>query len=285
MKRILITGSTGLLGKNLCRELRKKALYEVIEHNRKSLDLRETSRIHNFFFGLKPDLVIHTAAMTNVDRCEINPDDAFLINWIATREITGVCRDLRIPIIYISTDFVFDGEKGVYEESDRPSPLSVYGRSKLLGEEEVKSWEMHCIIRVSWLFGAGGKNFFSRVPYILSSEKQVYAVTDQWSCPTYAPALASVIVEMIEREIPIGTFHLPGEERATPFEFVAHLKNLIKSQTEIVPVTGDSIHKAPRPRSSVLKNNKLKTYGFTVPGYKKFLTDFMMEVIKHGVDL
>lgn len=285
LRRILVTGSTGLLGRNVTREIYKHGGYEVIPHSSKTLDLRETERVYEFFVGLKPDLVIHTAAMTNVDECEVNPEDAYLINWIATREITKVCRDLGIPIIYLSTDFVFDGKKGVYEESDEPYPLSIYGKTKLLGEEEVKSWGIHCIIRVSWLFGGGGGNFFSRLPHIISTQREIHAVIDQWSCPTYAPAVASVLVDMVLKEMPLGTFHLAGEERTTPFEFATNLKKMMNADVKIIPVNRKSIQKAPRPKSSVLRNNKLKDLGYLVPGYRHFLDDFLREVSKHDVGL
>ncbi len=267
------------MGRHLLRVIAAKPDWMPIPVSRAFLDLRETDRIVPFFLNLRPQAIIHTAAVTGVDACEAQPDLAERVNHLATVEITKAAEHLDIPLLYLSTDFVFDGQKGRYREEDPPHPINVYGRTKWQGEQAVQQWEKHYIVRTSWIFGVGGKTFFSQLPHRIQQGQPIQATTDQWSCPTYAPALAEQLVRILEEGLPYGIYHLPGEEAATPMEFVETLQRTVGVRFDAVPVPREKIHRAPRPRMTILENHLLKALGIWVPGYSQFLRKFWQDAV------
>ncbi len=275
--KIAVTGATGLLGRYLLQVIATKPGWIPIPVSRKFLNLEETDRIVPFFHHLQPQAIIHAAALTGVDLCEHQPELADRINHLATAEIAKAAEHLGIPLLYISTDFVFDGEKGRYREEDEPHPINVYGRTKWLGEQAVQRWEKHYIVRTSWIFGVGGKTFFSQLPELIRQKRPLQVTEDQWSCPTYAPVLAEQLVRVLEQGLPYGTYHLAGEEAATPLEFVEHLRRVSGLSLQVQPKRRAEIHSAPRPRMTILENHRLKAEGIYVPGYPQFLKRFWKE--------
>ncbi len=277
--RVLITGTTGLVGGTLARELQAHG-HEVIALPRSALDLEQTSSIVPTLLSHHPDFIVHPAAVTQVDRCETEPELAYRVNWLATRHIRHAAQVLDIPLIYLSTDFVFDGHKGEYRELDPPNPLSVYGLTKLWGEREVQVHPRHYVVRVSWVFGPGGRNFFSRIVPLLYSQRSLRLTYNQWSAPTYAPALARALRWILEHEPPYGTYHLAGEEVTTPFDFVSEVLQRLPCECQIRRVSMTSLGRpAPRPRKTHLLNTALKAQGVVVPGYRTFLEEFIHATI------
>ncbi len=279
--RVLITGTTGLVGGTLARELQAHG-HEVIPMPRSRLDLEHTGEIVPALLQPHPDFIVHAAAITHVDHCERHPDQAYRVNWLATRQIRHAAQLLEVPLLYLSTDFVFDGQQGEYRELDAPNPLSVYGRSKWWGEREVERYPRHYVVRVSWVFGPGGRNFFSRIVTLLREKQSLRITYNQWSAPTYAPALARALRWILEHEPPYGIYHLAGEEVTTPFDFVSRVLERLDCECQIRRVSMSSLGRpAPRPRKTHLLNTALKALGVTVPGFQTFLEEFIHASDRH----
>src|SRR5712691_13329348 len=202
--RILVTGAKGQLGQELQRVLRGE---EVIATDRPEYELTDPM-LGEKIAAQRPDLVIHTAAYTDVDGCERDPDTAFQVNAQGTRRVAEGAAKANARLIYISTDYVFDGKKlEPYTERDPVNPLNVYGRSKLIGEQEaLKACPSVLIVRTSWLYGAHGKNFVKTILQLAATRPEIRVVDDQRGSPTYARDLASEISELIRRGI-IGVVH------------------------------------------------------------------------------
>ena len=199
--KILVTGSNGMLGQDLCPILEDED-FDVIETDIQNLDITDNNNIDEVFTFYKPDFVIHCAAYTNVDKAEEEKDLAFKINAQGTENIAKACKKFDIPILYISTDYVFDGtKKGKYLPGDKTNPINVYGASKLAGEQAVKQNEKYYITRTSWLYGHHGKNFVETM-LSLKDKEELKVVDDQIGCPTWTVELSNGIVKIIKEEMP-----------------------------------------------------------------------------------
>src|SRR2546427_637390 len=196
--RILLTGAKGQLGQEIQRVLRGE---EVIATDHMEYELTDPM-LGEKIAAQRPDLVIHAAAYTNVDGCEQNPDTAFQVNAIGTRCVAGGAAKANARLIYLSTDYVFDGKKAEpYTERDPVNPLNVYGRSKLAGEEEaVKGCRRTLVLRTSWLYGVHGKNFVKTILSLAVTQPEVRVVEDHRGSPTYARHLAQVIAGLIRSD-------------------------------------------------------------------------------------
>ena len=181
--KIFLTGKNGQLGSRLEEDLKK--FHEVIAMDRNSLDLIDIQLIEDTVHQVKPDLIINTAAYTNVDRAEKEEDLAYRVNALAPKALTKAAKLLDIPIIHISTDYIFDGlKKDAYIENDEPKPLSVYGFTKLQGEVFVKQNPKHFILRTSWVFSSRGHNFLKTIIKLAQEKSSINIVDDQWGSPT-----------------------------------------------------------------------------------------------------
>jgi dTDP-4-dehydrorhamnose reductase len=275
--RIALTGVTGTLGRAIVE--RFSTHHEIIPIGRDRIDLENIVDVYKFFLELDADFIIHTGALTGVDLCETEKEKAIKINWLATRAIVRAVEKRGIPIIYLSTDYVFDGEKEYYDEWDSPNPICFYGKTKYFGEREViHSTQSHYIVRSSWIFGKGGKNFFSRLPQLLKTGR-VKAVLDQWSAPTYAPDLAEAIFKIVNEKPPYGIYHAPGSEGATPFTVAKEVSSILNIDAEIVSIRWQDLKlPAKRPRHSLLMNNALKYFlGFELPSWRESIRRYLNE--------
>jgi dTDP-4-dehydrorhamnose reductase len=214
--RVVITGAHGQLG---------RALQEVLQgHELLLLDLPEHDvtdpGIISAIGSFQPDVVIHAAAMTDVDGCERDPEAAFKVNEGGTRNVADACRLCDAALLYVSTDYVFDGTKGEpYLELDEPNPVCVYGRSKLAGEVLIHNLlTRHYIVRTAWLYGPGGSNFVTKILELASHREELSVVTTEVGSPTYAPDLAAAIARLIEYPL-YGTYHLVNEGSCSRYEF------------------------------------------------------------------
>ena len=268
--RILVTGASGLLGSKLTEILVKKG-YEVYAGYNSHRPLNGhpikfnvlcKEEVKKAFEIAGPDVVIHAAALTNVDKCEVDKELAWRINVIGTRNIAKLSKQYGSFLIYISTDYVFKGDRGMYREDDEPNPINYYGFTKLKGEEEVRRiMDEYCIARTSVIYGsipaAGKINFALWVLEKLRKNEQVNIVTDQWNSPTLNTNLAEMILEMFERKI-VGIYHLAGATRINRYKFaklVAKTFNL--NENLILPILSIDLQWiAKRPRDSSLNVSK-----------------------------
>jgi dTDP-4-dehydrorhamnose reductase len=236
---ILVTGAGGQLGAAL-----QEAFPEADARTRKELDVTEPIAL-----GYEPDLVLHAAAWTDVDGAQVDEAGALLVNVEGTRHVAS----LGAPVVYYSTDYVFDGTKREpYVESDEPAPLGAYGRSKLLGEGRVRhGW----IVRSSWLFGWTGHNFVRTMLRLGGERDEVRVVDDQRGCPTYVGHLADATREILE--LPGGIWHVAAEGEATWAELAQEIFEEAGLDCRVVPISTEELGRpAPRPAYSVLRSER-----------------------------
>ena len=241
--RILITGGSGMLGSDVVPILESE--FEVYSPKREELDIKNFEQIRQSILGGGYDWVVHLAALTDLDWCEDNPQEAFLVNAEATRNIAEACRDSRSKLLYISTSGVFCGTKrSPYTEEDIPSPVNVYGRSKYLGEQYVKDTlpeERHLILRIGWLFGGGHKDkkFVRKMFDLLRERPEVMAVEDIVGSPHYSVDIGRTIVEMIKGDFS-GIFHVGNSgEPASRYDIAVAIRDLMGVAAEVVPVSAN----------------------------------------------
>lgn len=265
MKRLFITGGSGLLGSRF-RKFSKD--YEVIstynrnvEENAVKLDITNEKDVLDKITSINPDLVIHPAALTNVDYCEDHQKEADQINAQGTLNIVKACEEADAKLIYVSTDFVFDGEKGKYQENDKTNPISYYGLSKLKGEEFVINSNInYAIARVSVLYGWHKNfNYVTWVINELNENNQINIVTDEFNSPTYAENAAEAILNIYSKDKE-GIYHIAGDERINRFEFAKNIAQVFELDESLInPIkSSDLIRKAKRPMDSSLSVEKAK---------------------------
>lgn len=257
--KLFLTGSEGMLGHDIVRAFSDDA---VTCPQLKDLDITVLDDVMRFVRDSRPDLIIHAAAYTNVDGAESEPEAAYLVNGIGTRNLAMASAELGCPIMYISTDYVFDGTKsGQYDEWDRTSPVNQYGLSKLMGEQFVSSLtNKYYIVRTSWLCGKSGRNFVGTISRLLDERDSLDVVDDQRGCPTFAYDLALKLRELMAKGY--GTYHITNSGNCTWYEFAKKIAEFKVSKTKINPVTTDKFPRpAKRPANSVLGNTMLRLEG------------------------
>lgn len=251
--RILVTGARGMLGTDLCAELGKR--HDVTGFDLAEADLTAPASVAALA-AQRPQAVIHCAAMADVDGCERDPDAAYAVNALGTRHVALACQRLDVPLLYVSTDFVFDGaQREPYVEWDRPNPLGHYGRSKLAGETCVRELlPRHFIVRISWLFGKHGRNFVASILSKARSEGTVRVVSDQTGSPTYAPDLSAALARLVESPY-FGTYHLTNGGSCTWHQLAAEAVRLAGVPATVLPIAAAE-YPTPtrRPAYSVLRN-------------------------------
>ena len=254
-KRALITGSTGLLGRSMAERL-ETAGWLVFGFTRAGLDVSNPESVREAFAQSRPQLVINCAAATDVDRCEREPPWAYAVNAEGPRLLARQCNNCEADLVHISTDYVFDGLKGeLYTQEDETNPLSVYAQSKLAGEVAVREEARRSyVVRTSWLFGPGGKNFGSRVIELARKGANLRAVIDQTSIPTYASDLAARIEEVVNLGAH-GLYHITNTGPTNWFDFARLALDLARmSDTPIERVSREDLKQlAPRPHDTPMR--------------------------------
>ena len=256
--RILVTGANGMLARDLCPML-EDADFEVIETTRNELDVTDELQVRRVISDVKPDYVIHCAAYTNVDKAEEEPYTAELVNAKSAEYIAKVCNSNNAIMIYISTDYVFDGTKKTpYFPDDTTNPTGAYGLSKLHGEEAVRKFcPSHYIIRTSWLYGHHGKNFVETM-ISLAEKTELKVVDDQVGCPTWTVDLSDAIISFIDEEPPFGTYHACGAGSTSWYGFAKEIFDLMSLNVKLIPCTTEEFPRpAKRPAYSVMDNEGL----------------------------
>lgn len=269
--KILVTGAKGMLGQDLCPILEDEG-FEVIETDYDTLDITNANQVEEVLKREKPDFVIHCAAYTNVDKAEEDLISAKLINEKGTENIAKFCGENNIIMVYISTDYVFDGKKKeAYLPEDKVNPINNYGRTKLGGEIAVQKYcKKFYITRTSWLYGHHGPNFVETM-LSLKDKPELKVVDDQTGCPTWTVELANGILELIEEEFEWGIYHICGSGETSWYNFAKEIfkqsgltVNLIPCKTEEFP------RPAKRPKHSAMDNE-----GFG-RNWKLALKDYLM---------
>ena len=257
--KIALTGSDGMLGNDIQKVFKD---VELINFTLNDFDITDPEKTMAAIKQARPDYLIHPAAYTDVDGCEKNPETAYLVNAVGAKNVAAACEEIGCPVIYISTDYVFDGTKEEpYLETDPPNPLNEYGLSKLNGERFISSQtDSFYIVRTSWLYGKSGKNFVETISRLLSERDEISVVNDQVGSPTYTYDLALKLRELIGKGY--GTYHITNSSQCSWYEFALEIAALIQSDTKIIPITSDEFRQpARRPSRSVLANTMIKQTG------------------------
>ena len=258
MKKVLITGAKGMLGQDLSPVLEDEG-FNVIETGHDAFDILNVESCKAVLEREKPDVVVHCAAYTLVDKAEEDSKMAFEINGKGSENIAKLCGELDIEMVYVSTDYVFNGEKTEpYEIDDETNPINVYGKSKLAGELAVR---MYCrksyIVRTSWLYGHYGKNFVETMIKLAENKKELKVVNDQIGCPTWTVDLAQGIANLIKDRTEYGIYHICGGEKASWYEFAKEIFKLTGQKVSVEPCTSEEFKTlAKRPKFSVMNNCK-----------------------------
>jgi len=257
--KILITGSKGQLGSELVDLLSKEN--EVHGFGHKELDITDKNRVINTVSKIVPDIVIHCAAFVDADGCESNIKTAFDVNTVGSGNVAIASKKTKSIMVYISTDYVFDGKKtSPYLESDIPNPINIYGISKYGGELIVKNLlNKFFIVRTSWLYGKGGKNFVNIILRLVRDKKELKVVNDQVGSPTYVPDLAKAISALISTNY-YGIYHITNSGECSWYEFAKKILEYVKiKNVKVTPISTEELNRpAPRPKYSVLRNFNLE---------------------------
>jgi dTDP-4-dehydrorhamnose reductase len=275
--KVLILGATGLLGKALVREWRDD---EVIAMGSRDVDIRDAGKVQKIVGATRPDWVVLAAAYTDVDGCESNRDLAFSVNRDGANYVAQVCASLGVKLLFLSSDYVFDGKKNSpYEVDDQRNPQNVYGRSKAEAEVLVEQiLPGCCIARASWVFGVGGKCFPATILQLAETRAGLDVVNDQRGCPTYTVDLSRAIMQLCRRNAS-GIVHVTNSGECSWFEFAEEILRSAGLATQVRPVSTQQMPRpAKRPAYSVLSAKSLVSYGVEMPDWKHALVRYLQEL-------
>lgn len=257
--KILITGSKGQLGIEIIRQLRKNSVYQVIGMDKDELNIVNLDDINETILSVKPDVVINCAAHTAVDLCETDIENAYKINAIGPRNLAIASEKVGAKFVQVSTDYVFNGnENQPYREDNETCPNSIYGKSKLMGEQFTKEFcSKYFIVRTAWLYGEGN-NFVRTMLKLAQNNKELNVVNDQFGSPTSTVDLAKAIIDLINTEN-YGTYHGTCEGQCSWYDFAKKIFEISNIDIKVNPVSSEEFKRpAPRPKYSVLDNFMFK---------------------------
>lgn len=260
---VLVTGVGGQLGYDVNKELEKRNI-DCIGVDKEEFDITDFEATYKFLTNYKPDVVIHCSAYTAVDRAEDEPDLCHLVNAVGTENIAKICKEIDAKMIYISTDYVFDGTKdGFYEVDDIPNPINVYGKTKLAGEKAVQEiMEKYFIVRISWVFGINGNNFVKTMLRLGEERSELSVVADQVGSPTYTADLAPFLIDMVQTN-KYGIYHATNDGECTWAEFAEEIFSLVGFDVKVNRIsTSEYPTKARRPLNSRMSKKKLYKSSF-----------------------
>ncbi len=274
--KVLIIGAEGMLGHDLVDILSKEN--EISTTTIHTLDITDIEKTIDTVKDIKPEVVVHAAAFTDVNGSETNQDLAYKVNGIGTRNVAVACKESDSALVYICTDYVFDGEKGSsYYEYDQTNPLSVYGKTKLLGETYIRDiLSKFYIVRTSWLYGYHGPNFITTMLQLAKTNDSLSVVNDQIGSPTYTVDLANAISQLIKKPS-YGIYHITNSGECSWYEYAREIFEIAGVEIEVKPVTTKEYPQpAARPKYSVLENYNWRMEGFTpLRSYKEALREYM----------
>lgn len=257
--KYLITGAQGQLGHDIINELKKRNEHDYYAPNIEEMDITNKERVSELIIKYNPDIIFHCAAYTAVDKAEENKELCYDVNVNGTKHIVEAARKCNAKVVYISTDYVFDGTKeGIYLPEDKTNPVNYYGYTKLCGEEEVKLLEDYLIVRISWVFGINGNNFIKTMLRLAETKKELSVVSDQIGSPTYTEDLSKLLVDMIYKNKK-GIFHATNEGYCTWNEFAKYIFEVTGNNVTVNEIlTKDYNTLATRPLNSKMSKEKLE---------------------------
>lgn len=282
--KILVTGVKGQLGYDVMNELGRRGI-DAVGVDIEEMDITDASSVHKVICEVSPDAVIHCAAYTAVDAAEENVEICRKVNSDGPRNIAGVCKELDIKMVQISTDYVFDGQgERPWEPDDTCGPQSVYGQTKYEGEVAVKELlDKYFIVRIAWVFGINGKNFVKTMLNLSKNHDTIRVVNDQFGSPTYTYDLAKLLVDMVQTE-KYGTYHATNEGICSWYEFACAIFEEAGVKVNVIPVTSEEYGaKANRPANSRMSKEKLTQMGFErLPEWRDALKRYVQELGAEG---
>lgn len=275
--KVLVTGVKGQLGYDVANELEKRG-HEAVGTDVEEMDITDAAKVRGILTEENPDAVIHCAAYTAVDAAEENVELCRRINAEGTENIARVCSELNCKLLYVSTDYVFNGEgERPWEPDDEREPLNVYGQTKCEGELAVEKYvEKFFIVRIAWVFGVNGKNFIKTMLRLGKDHDELTVVADQIGSPTYTFDLSRLLVDMIESD-KYGRYHATNEGLCTWYEFAVEIFRQAGMDVHVRPVTSEEYPaKAKRPHNSRMDKRKLEENGFErLPEWKDALSRYL----------
>ncbi|MBR1926031.1 MAG: dTDP-4-dehydrorhamnose reductase [Clostridia bacterium] len=284
--RILVTGATGQLGYDILRELKERGYNNILGVGHADLDITQEAEVKKFIENYKPDVIMHNAAWTAVDKAELNPVKCYDVNVLGTRYLAEAAQKLNSKFVYISTDYVFDGEGDKpFEINDNKKSLSVYGKTKYQGELEAQKVEKYFIVRVSWVFGINGNNFVKTMLKLSETKTDLNVVCDQIGSPTYTYDLSKLLCTMIETD-KYGVYHATNEGFCSWSEFATEIFDVAGKKTIVHPVSTEEYLKtipqqAKRPLNSRLSKKSLDDAGFErLPTWQDAVTRYIKNELK-----
>ncbi len=285
--KIIVTGANGQLGKDLCKLLTTRG-HIVIGTDIEDMDITDGSSVNSFIQKNAPDAVIHCAAYTATDKAEDEPALCRLVNYNGTLNIAKACGNMKIKMMYISTDYVFDGEGELpFSVEDRARPISVYGKTKYEGEIAVGDLvEGYFIVRTSWVFGVYGNNFIKTILRLAREGRELHVICDQVGSPTYTKDLSHLLVDMIESD-KYGIYHASNEGYCSWYDIALEvLRASGMADVPIQAVGSDYFnYKIRRPKNSRLDKSKLDVNGFSrLPPWTDAVGRFITEIKEKGIE-
>lgn len=278
--RIVVTGVKGQLGHDVVNELKKRHYVDIFGIDIEDLDITDTESVVRYFDSIKPTVIIHCAAYTAVDKAEDNEEICNRVNVTGTKHLIQAAQKYDAKFVYISTDYIFDGDKEKpYEVTDKPNPKSVYGKTKYLGELETLKYTKHFIVRISWVFGKNGFNFVKTMLRLGKEKPQLSVVNDQFGSPTYTYDLSRLLVDMIETN-KYGIYHATNEGTCTWFDFAKEIFRISGIEIPVFPVESSQYPtRALRPKNSVMSKDAIDQNGFMrLPNWKDALERYLKEI-------
>jgi dTDP-4-dehydrorhamnose reductase len=275
--KVLVCGAGGMLGQDVVRVARS-ANHEVVALPRAELDVTDSAAVENAVAAARPAAVVNCAAYTDVDGAEEEHEEALRVNAAGAANVAAAAARARASVVYPSTDYVFDGTQGEpYVESDEPAPLSSYGRSKLSGEEQTATAnERHYVVRSSWLFGTGGRNFVETMLSLAHDHGEVVVVRDQVGSPTYTGHLAEGLVRLLDSHA-FGLHHMASSGSCSWYEFALEIFDRAGVECRVLSCTTDDFPRpAPRPAYSVLGSDWGED-GIRLPSWTEGLDAYLAE--------
>ena len=280
--RFLVTGVKGQLGYDIVRELKKRGYTDILEFDKDDMDLTKEEEVYNKINEAKPDVVFHCAAYTAVDNAEDNESVCRKVNVDGTRYLSDATKRIGASLVYISTDYVFDGEKPLgetYDVDDLVNPTSVYGKTKYEGELEARKNPKHFIVRTSWVFGINGNNFIKTMLKLSETRQEINVVSDQFGSPTYTVDLARLLVDLVETE-KYGTYHANNEGYTSWDEFAKEIFKVFNRKMKVNSISTEEYPtRARRPKNSCLSKESLDRNGFKrLPDWKDAIVRYKKEM-------
>lgn len=277
--KCLITGAKGQLGYDVIKELKNRGYNEILATDRDNMDITDETQVMKIIEDYQPDVIFHCAAYTNVDQAEEDINICTKVNVDGTRNLVSAAKKVGSKLLYISTDYVFDGTKdGIYETKDTPNPKSIYGLTKYKGELEALKHDKAFIVRISWVFGINGDNFVKKMLRLAETKKELSIVNDQVGSPTYTVDLSKLLIDMAQTD-KYGIYHATNKGFISWYYFAKAIFETAGINIKLNPVSSDAFpSKAERPMNSRLSKENLIENGFKpLPSWEDALYEYINE--------